>query len=324
MTTKSPPKLSGLIRSGAFVPATTESNLPDLPVATTPQPSNQMPSPPQQNASHVRDIREIDVSLIDSNPLAPREVYTPAMILTRAEELRAQGQHDPIHVIPNPNSAGRYIICDGWTRVQACQEHKVFVRLLTEIHHDLSLEQSAWFGFEQNEGRTQHTDLDRGMFFSKLVSAGEKQAEIARRAKLSKTQMTFYMSYSKLPTEVLEVVRQNPQKFSANVAYQLTRLFEKSGIERTLSLALQFSEEERPIRWLTTQVQLVIAPPELKPSTTAKTIRYSNGVYKQRGDQFELTITVPSEQRETFATELERLLSSVAIEAASEAVTTQD
>lgn len=131
--------------------------------------------------------------------------------------------------------------------------------------------------------------------------------------------MTFYMSYSKLPTEVLEVVRQYPHKFSANVAYQLTRLFDKSGIRRTLSLALQFAEEEHPIRWLTNQVQLVLTPPDLKPSTTAKTIRYSNGVYKQRGDQFELAITVPSEQRETFATELERLLSSFAIEAAPEA-----
>lgn len=324
---KAPPKFSGLIRTGAFVPAVGGSNLPDLPSPAPPQPAIQpvaesqlQPLPLAQTQTEPRrssrDLREIDVNLVDPNPLAPREVYTAEMIRTRADELSSQGQHDPIHVIPNPDALGRYIICDGWTRVQACLEHKVLDRLLAEIHYDLSLEQSAWFGFEQNEGRTQHTDLDRAMFFAKLIGAGEKQNEIARRAKLSKTLMSFYLSYSKLPVEVLEVVRQYPHKFSANAAYQLSRLHDKSGVRRTLSLALQFADEEHPIRWLTNQVQLVLTPPESKPSTTAKTIRYSNGVYKQRGDQFELAITVPSEQREAFAAELERLLSSVAIEAA--------
>lgn len=32
-----------------------------------------------------RDIREVDVDLIDPNPLAPREVYTNAMIRAMAD-----------------------------------------------------------------------------------------------------------------------------------------------------------------------------------------------------------------------------------------------
>ena len=322
MATRLPPKLSGLLRTGAFVPVseTMENNLPDMPIPTETEPSmptsdqNQRHSHPDTATQTRRDLREIDVTLIDPNPLAPREVYTSEMILTRAEELRMQGQHDPIHVIPNAEVPGRFIICDGWTRVRACREHKVFDRLLAEVHHDLSLDASAWFGYEQNEGRSQHTDLDRAMFYSKLIQAGETQNEIARRAKLSKTLMSFYLSYSKLPDEVLDVIRQQPEKFSANVAYQLARLFDKSGVRRTLSLALQFSSEEHTIRWLTNQVQLVLTPPESKPSITAKTIRYSNGLYRQRGDQFELAITVPANQREAFAAALEKLLSSVAVE----------
>lgn len=191
-------------------------------------------------------------------------------------------------------------------RVRACREHKVLDRLLSEVHHDLSLEASAWFGYEQNEGRSQHTDLDRAMFYSKLIQAGETQTEIARRAKLSKTLMSFYLSYS-VASRGSDVIRQQPGKFSANVAYQLARLFEKSGVRRTLSLALQFSSEEHTIRWLTNQVQLVLTPTEAKQSITAKTIRYSNGLYKQRGDQFDLTITVPTDQRESFAEALEKL-----------------
>ena len=326
MVSKLPPKLSGLLRTGAFIPVseTTENNLPDMPTPTATEPSmhsfdqSQRPVVSPEVTSQIgRDIREIDVTLIDPNPLAPREVYTSEMILTRAEELRMQGQHDPIHVIPNADVPGRFIICDGWTRVRACREHKVLDRLLSEVHHDLSLEASAWFGYEQNEGRSQHTDLDRAMFYSKLIQAGETQTEIARRAKLSKTLMSFYLSYSKLPVEVLDVIRQQTGKFSANVAYQIARSFEKSGVRRTLSLALQLSSEEHTIRWLTNQVQLVLTPPEAKQSITAKTIRYSNGLYKQRGDQFDLTITVPTDQRESFAEALEKLLSSVATQVQS-------
>jgi ParB family chromosome partitioning protein len=313
---KSPPKFSGLVRAGAFVPATGESNLPDFPAAVTPQSPSPLPASQDESRTAGRDIREIDVELIDPNPLAPREVYTAEMILTRADELMAQGQHDPIHVIPNPGVPGRYIICDGWTRVQACRMHHVLDKLLAEIHQNLTLEQSAWFGYEQNEGRSQHTDLDRAMFFAKLLAAGETQVEIARRTKISPQLMSILMSYRRLPVNVLDVVRTQPQKFSSNAAYHLARLNESVGSERTLALALQFAHENRSIRWLTNQVRLCISPAvAIKPTVTAKTIRYTHGVFTQRGDHFDLSISVPQEHRDEFAAELEALLSKVALEA---------
>jgi ParB family chromosome partitioning protein len=51
----------------------------------------------------------IDVALIDANPGSKGGFAQ--MILSRSEALRTQGQHDPIHVIPNPDQSGRYIIC---------------------------------------------------------------------------------------------------------------------------------------------------------------------------------------------------------------------
>ena len=261
-----------------------------------------------------RNLTMTGVHLIDPNPLAPREVYTPEMILNRAEDLRAQGQHDPIHVIPNPNAAGRFIICDGWTRVQACREHKVFESLLAEIHTGLSMQESAWFGYEQNEGRSQHCDLDRAMFYEKLIAAGESPAEVARRAKVSKTMMTFYRAYAKLPEDVLEIVRLHPHKFGATEAYQLAKLHNKAGIRKAVALANRYASEDQTQRWLTNQVQALLNPVAHKAKTSGKTIRYANGVYKQRGDVFELVITVSAEQREAFAQGLEELLEMAAIQ----------
>ncbi len=266
-------------------------------------------------ASVSRNLVHIPVELIDPNPLAPREVYTPEMISARAEDLRDQGQHDPIHVIRNPEYPGRYIICDGWTRVQACTTHKVLPALLAQVH-ELSLQESAWFGYEQNEGRAQHTDFDRAMFYEKMIAQGETAAELARRAKLPRAMMTFYRAYKKLPDEILDLVRERPLKFSARVAYSLHQLHEAAGIRRTLTVATKFAEEDQTVRWLSNQVQAATHPKQHKVVPTTKHIKYSNGYYKQREDAFELSIEVEADKREAFAQALEALLETVAVKAA--------
>lgn len=261
-----------------------------------------------------RILKMIPVDLIDSHPLAPREVYTPQVIKERADDLRSQNQHDPIHVIPHPGAEGRYIICDGWTRVQACRDHQVFDELLAEIHPELTLQESAWFGYEQNECRQQHCDLDRAMFYEKLQADGASAQEIARRAQLSNSMMTFYRAYSKLPEEILVIVRQHPFKFSANVAYQLHRLYERCGLSKAVCLAMQFAEADQPVRWLAGQVQSEIQPSSQKKTEKSKHVKYANGFYKQRGDEFDLSIKVPSEKRVAFAEALEKLLDTVSIQ----------
>ena len=313
------PKVSGLVSMGVVVASTPVRALPDMP---SPYESNETLNSGVTLASPVisaptalnlvRNLESIGIHLIDQNPLAPREVYTSAMILDRADDLRAQGQHDPIHVIPNSKEPGRFIICDGWTRVQACRDHKVFDSLLAEIHHELSLEESAWFGYEQNECRSMHCDLDRAMFYEKLIAAGESAVDIARRAKLSKSMMSFYRAYAKLPEDVMEIVRQNPSKFGSLVAYQLHKVHDKCGLRKAVALAGKYAGEDQTVRWLTNQAQALLNPNASKSTTPSKQIRYSNGYYKQRGDVFEVSIAVPEDKRISFSIALEKLLDTVA------------
>ena len=261
-----------------------------------------------------RKYRKIDISLIDPNPLAPREIYTAEMVRDRANALLTQGQHDPIHVIPNPDEPGRFIICDGWTRVQACRDHQVMRELLAEVHEDMSLEESAWFGYQQNEEREQHCDLDRAMFYEKLIGAGESATEVARKAGLSKQHMTSFRAYSKLPVDVLEIVRSDPKRFGANAAYQILKVYERVGVKQAVRLAAQFAEESRTYSWLVSQVHALAEPRHARNATASRQIRYTNGFYKQKGDAFEVSIVVSPEKRAKFALELESLLSSVAEE----------
>lgn len=259
--------------------------------------------------------QKIAVSLIDPNHLAPREVYTPKMIKDRAEALRTQGQHDPIHVIPNPEKPGRYIICDGWTRVQACRDHEVMHELLAEVHEGMTLEESAWFGYQQNEEREQHCDLDRAMFYEKLIAAGESAAEVARKAGVSRSQMTFYRAFSKLPPDVIEIIRTEPSKVGANAAYQISKIAERVGVKQAARITVKFVEENHTYSWLVNQVQTLLEPKRTKQPAASKQVRFNNGYYKQRGDAFEVSIVVDPSKSASFAAELETLLATVAIEA---------
>lgn len=306
MTKREAPKLSGLLKMGAVVAPNEVAPIHDESQAGMNQGGN---SPFQS-----RNLQALAVTLIDPNPLAPREIYTSTMILERAEALRSQGQHDPIHVIPNPQFAGRYIIIDGWTRVLACIQHDVFPTLLAEIHTELTLEAAAWYGYEQNEERQQHCDLDRAFFYEKLIARGIPANEIARRAKLSKTLMSFYRAYSKLPEDVLEIIRASPNKFGANAVYQLWKLHEKCGVRKTVALAGKYAAEDQTYRWLSNQAQAFINPNAQNKLAPSRQIRYVNGYYKQRGDIFEIAITVADEHKKAFSDALEALLNTVAIQ----------
>ncbi len=260
-----------------------------------------------------RQLVMISIDLIDPNPLAPREVYTHQMIKDRAEALRTQGQHDPIHVIPNPDEPGRFIICDGWTRVQACRDHQVMQELLAEVHDGMTLEESAWFGYQQNEEREQHCDLDRAMFYEKLIARGHSATEIATRAGLSKSLMTFYRSFGRLPEDVMEIVQANPKKFGALASYQILKLIERAGLKNAVRLAVRFSEEDHTYAWLTDQVQAVIEPKPQRAQRPSKNLRFHNGFYKQRGDCIEVNLTIKDPaKRAKFTEQLEALIATAA------------
>lgn len=273
------------------------------------------PSPlPRPEPGHSERTR-ISVSLVDPNPQAPRWLYTPAMIKARADDLRSQGQHDPIHVIPNPNEPGRYMIADGWTRVQACRDHKVLDELWAEVHYDLSPEEAAWFGYQQNEGRQQHCALDRAMFYAKKIADGESAAEIARRTGVSEGLISQYKSFARLPAELLEIVKEHPDRFGVAAGHQIYQLYDAKGLRKAIIQAEEFAVADHSVLWLKKQVQAAIRPEARPPVVPFKRQVFSNGHYKQCNNEFEVVISViDPEKRASFAASLEALLATVALQ----------
>lgn len=259
-----------------------------------------------------RQLLQLDVKLIDPNPFAPREVYTPAMIKARADALRTQGQHDPIHVIPNAEAEGRFIICDGWTRVQACLQHKILDSLLAEVHAGLSLKESAWFGYQQNEEREQHCDLDRAMFYEKMIKAGMSATQLAAKVGLSKAAMSTYRAFAKLPEDVMEIVRLDTRRFSAYPVSYIQRVCDRLGALQGVRLAVEFSTNGQSHTWLVNRANTLLDPKKRNSPLPSVSVRYRNGFYKNQGQNFSISLCVADDKVEQFRAGIEALLATVA------------
>lgn len=250
----------------------------------------------------------ISVDLIDPNPIPPRSLYTDELIAQRAQELRTYGQINLIHVRPNPDAPGRFIIIDGWTRVLACQRHRVLETLESTIHQDLSTRDAAWLGWISNETREGHTDFDRALFFEQIIAEGTSPAEVCKRAGVQQSTMSMYRAFAKLPDEILSLVRANPTKFSHRVAYELLRIFEATDLKKANAIALKFAVEDLPHKWLLNQSNSLISKKSKTSHPNKKVLRFSNGVLKHQDGQFDLSLKVAPELQDNFSRELEDLL----------------
>lgn len=290
-----------------------------LPVASQPAVLS-APVVAHASSAHGRVLRMINVDSIDENPYAPREIYTPEVISARGMALLSQGQHDPIHVIPNPDALGRFIIADGWTRVLGSRHGGVIKQLLAQIHDDLTVEQAAWYGYEQNEERSEMCDYDRGLFYHKLIKEGlATQQEIAKRLNRDKSTITQYVAYGDLPEEVREIVKTNIARFPYRVAYALKRLADSAGVTAAVKVANEHADNQDSRDDLINKVQAIIAPIKRRRATRdverkPREVRdFRNGRYLATQDgKFELSIKIDDERREEFRAKFEALIAAYA------------
>ena len=292
-----------------------KSSLPSFkPFAAEDAPAD-IANSPMENG---RDIRTILLELIDENPYAPREVYSPEVLRERAESLRTNGQYEVIHIIPHPDHSGRFMIADGWTRVTACRTHEVGDSLAAQVHHDMSPMQAAWLGYNQNESRAQHCDLDRAFFFDKMYSQGLTQLEIAKRTGISQTQLSFYTAFRKLPEETLQIIRMQPERFPAYIAQNLAKVARKVSEDKASSLASIFTTNGQSVNWLINQCALLLDQEPRSPlkQKVGKVFRYSNGVLRQKGVKFDLSLEIAEDEQADFTKALDELLGRFAKHAA--------
>ena len=273
----------------------------------------QVRSSSQHSPSHAYEVVFINALDIDANRFAPREVYGDNTLQERADSLQAHGQRDPIHVIPNPSKPGRYIIGDGWTRVQAVRMRDILnLQLKAIIHLDKTEEEIAWMGYAQNEEREAHTDYDRACFYQKWREAGWTWEKISSQTGIPVGSLYPYGNYSKLDVDLLHYAKRHPEKVSVNVVNQLARLVAaKPNAEAAIALCKSFIDNDESFRWLKERVDAATkeASTDRKSNPVKFQRRYEHGHFKQRSDgKIEIVGVIPSAKLEEFNEMMDKLL----------------
>ncbi len=286
----------------------------DAPVAS-PAPSTGLAadSHSRSSANQAYEVVYINALDIDPNRFAPREIYGDNTLQERADSLETNGQRDPIHVIPNPAKPGRYIIGDGWTRVQAVRMRDILnLQLKAIIHTDKSEEEIAWMGYAQNEEREAHTDFDRARFYQKWRDQGWTWEQISKRTGIPVGSLSQYGNYNKLDVDLLHYAKRHPEKVSVNVVNQLWRLVSaKKSAEAAISLCKKFVDNDESFRWLKEHVDTLTMEqrPDRKSSPVKFQRRYENGHFKQRSDgKIEIVGVIPPDKLEQFNETMDKLL----------------
>lgn len=188
----------------------------------------------------------IDIALLEDNPYNARQIYDEQVVQDRATSLASdKGQMEAVKVANHPEKPGAYVLIDGhyrkrgalrigWTQLR-CTIRKVASKL--DLYR---------LSYALNDEHATQTALDNALAWKKLlddgVAADLAQIETITGKKLPKISKT--LSLLDLPPEVLEKLREKPEKISLEIGYELTLFFKDRGLDATLATAARVVAED--------------------------------------------------------------------------------
>lgn len=271
-----------------------------------PDETPQIRTPDSQGSSPVR----IPVANISPNRYPPRAVYPDGLIDGMVEMLKEQGQLEPIHVIQKEDNPLQYIVADGWTRVLAIRKGQLFDGMvLAWLHRQMSEEAASWYGFNNNEGRNQHTAYDRARYFMVQRSeAGLSLEEIGKRSRLSVPTISSYLSFEKLPKNVRRLISEQPDRFGLTIMRALAALSETQRPKVLLDMAQRYLDGKISVQGVE-QILRRSKHAAAGAQTVAKHYALKGGKLScYTNGSFALRVKVAKDRREQFEDELRTLL----------------
>ena len=218
------------------------------------------------NSESQADQKEDIVHLLPIHKLInykynPRCVYEEDKIKMMSDSIRAHGLINPIHVVPDDKKSGFYQVIAGRTRLKAITKYLKDIPSLQAIpaiiHKSKDVKEIAVLAFMENEKRNDHYDVDTGLYWGKLINDGvfQSQSDLAGAMGTTDSMVSRMLCYTKLSKEILEIVLQNPERFTYNFAELIFKIQERHGADVGLKLAEKVSSKSVTIK----QLQEVLA-----------------------------------------------------------------
>lgn len=187
-------------------------------------------------------VRELAIDLLRANPKQPRTDFDDAALEGLAESIRAQGVIQPLVVRPLGET---YQVVTGERRLRAAKRAGL-AKLPVVIRHDLDETKVLFLALIENLQRQDLNPVEEALSLETLLrESGSTHEELAKSIGKSRVHVTNTLRLLKLPSEVLEFLRQG--RLSAGHARALLSL---DLAEQMVMLAERVLEEGWSVRKL--------------------------------------------------------------------------
>jgi len=203
----------------------------------------------ESTAMAERKVISVKIENVQDNPFNARKIYDPIVVKEMAASIATHGQLVPAPATTVSDRLGFYVLVDGHYRKKAAiaagRSHMDLLVLTTES--DLERYRLSWL---LNEERSAQSPLDNALAWRQLLDAKVVRGEsaIADMLGISPSNINKTLSLLRLPSSVIEKLRENPHKFGLFVGYELTLLAKLVDETRLIELVKEIIDRDLSTR----------------------------------------------------------------------------
>lgn len=183
-------------------------------------------------------IARLDCRLIDRNPFQNRTNFNAESIQELADQIRLNGQAQPIGV---RKSGNRYQIIFGERRWRACL--LLESKQIDVVIRDVSDVDMAYQCYSENSGRKRIHDFEKALSIKSLLDLGRPKEEVMERLGIKKQDYYKTLKFLSLPSAITSYLEDHPHALGRNEAADLDRIYADFGsdvpenfVEETLKI----------------------------------------------------------------------------------------
>lgn len=219
----------------------------------------------------VGGIYEVPLSLITSNPMPPRAIYTPEMVDEMADQMEKSGQITAASGYIN--ESGGVTLIEGETRFRAARS-KGWASLRVEIRERPDSKTLYKTARDANVRRNQQTPLDDALRWKDMLAKGifESQAEIARELEIGPDEVSRTIQLAQLPARIIHALSVEPSLLNLKMLNALREFWQVQGDEATLALILEVVSQGLGYRDVVKRRQAAEKGPVKKPRASSESV----------------------------------------------------
>lgn len=171
----------------------------------------------------------ISLDAIDANPWQPRKLFKTEPLKALCDSIQATGVLQPIAVRTHPSVAGRYELIAGERRTRASR--MVELKTIPAVVLKMTDAEMAAQALAENMVREDLTDYEVGMALDRMQSEFPNKVALAESFGISRTHLYRFLSFAKLPTNLLAILDKEPWLISAITADDLKSYIQTNNIQ---------------------------------------------------------------------------------------------